>query len=79
MESQSKLLDRITIVPGLLGSRPTVRGLRFPVDDILEMLASGMTADQILEQHPILEKDDISAVLLYASLKVKNTVIIHAD
>lgn len=79
MESQSKLLDRITIVPGLLGSKPTVRGLRFPVGDILEMLASGMTTDQILEQHPILEKDDISAVLLYASLKMKNTIIIHAE
>ncbi|HTH55077.1 MAG TPA: DUF433 domain-containing protein [Cyclobacteriaceae bacterium] len=79
MDSQNKLLDRITIVPGLLGSKPTVRGLRFPVGDILEMLANGMTTDQILEQHPVLEKDDISAVLLYASLKIKNTIIIHAD
>ena len=79
MESQSKLLDRITIVPGLMGSKPTIRGLRFPVGDILELLASGMTVDQIMEQHPILEKEDISAVLLYASLKMKNTVIIHAD
>ncbi len=78
MDTQNKLLERITIVPGLLGSRPTVRGLRFPVGDILEMLASGMTTDQILQQHPILEKEDISAVLHYASLKMKNTVIIHA-
>jgi len=37
-----------------------------------------MTTDQILQQHPILEKEDISAVLHYASLKMKNTVIIHA-
>ena len=78
METQSKLLNRITIVPGMLGSKPTIRGLRFPVGDVLEMLANGMTEEQILEQHPILEKEDISAVLLYASLKMKNTVIIHA-
>jgi len=78
METQSKLLNRITIVPGMLGSKPTIRGLRFPVGDVLEMLADGMTEEQILEQHPILEKEDISAVLLYASLKMKNTVIIHA-
>jgi uncharacterized protein (DUF433 family) len=75
---QAKLLERITIKPGLMGGRPTIRGLRFPVGDILEMLSSGMTEAQILEQHPVLEKDDIAAALLYASLKLKNTVVIHA-
>ena len=76
--AQSKLLERITIKPGLMGGKPTLRGLRFPVGDILEMLSSGMTELEILEQHPILEKDDILAALLFASLKIKNTVIIHA-
>lgn len=61
-----------------MGGRPTIRGLRFPVGDILELLASGMTEHDILDQHPILEKEDIKAALLYASLKLKNTVIIHA-
>jgi len=72
------LLARITIKPGLMGGKPTIRGQRFPVGDILELLASGMKTDEILEQHPILEKEDISAALLYASLKINNTRIIHA-
>lgn len=72
------LLDRITIKPGLMGGKPTIRGLRFPVSDILELLASGLTESELLEQHPILEKEDIVAALLYASMKIKNTVVIHA-
>ena len=72
------LLKRITIVPGLMSGKPTVRGLRFPIGDIFEMLATGMTTEDILEQHPILEKQDIQAALLYAALKTNNTVIIHA-
>lgn len=75
---QQALLQRITIVPGLMGGKPTIRGLRFPVADILELLASGLNDKEILEQHPILEPEDIQAALLYASLKIKNTVTIHA-
>jgi uncharacterized protein (DUF433 family) len=75
---QNTLLKRITIVPGLMGGRPTIRGLRFTVGDVLELMASGMTQKEILEEHPILEKDDIAASLLFASLKMKNTVVIHA-
>jgi uncharacterized protein (DUF433 family) len=72
------LLKRIVVKPGVMSGKPIVRGLRFPVADILEMLASGMNEAEILEQHPILEKDDIHAALLYASLKINDTVIIHA-
>ena len=61
-----------------MSGRPTLRGLRFPVGDILEMLSNGMTEADILEQHPVLEKEDIAAALLYASLKLKNTVVIYA-
>ena len=61
-----------------MGGKPTIRGMRFPVADILEMLASGMTNEEIIEQHPSLEKEDILAALLYASLKLTNTRIIHA-
>ena len=75
---QQTLLERITIVPGLMGGKPTIRGVRFPVGDILELLSSGLTDKDILEQHPILEREDIQAALLYASLKMKNTVVIHA-
>jgi uncharacterized protein (DUF433 family) len=72
------LLSRITIKPGMMGGRPTIRGMRFPVGDILEMLASGMNEQNILDQHPILEKEDIAAALLYASFQINNTRIIHA-
>jgi len=61
-----------------MGGKPTIRGLRFPVADLLELLASGLSGQEILEQHPILELEDILAALLYASLKMKNTVTIHA-
>jgi uncharacterized protein (DUF433 family) len=75
---QQTLLQRITIVPGLMGGKPTIRGLRFPVADVLELLSSGLSDGQLLEQHPILEVEDIHGALLYASLKMKNTVTIHA-
>ena len=72
------LLKRITIVPGLMSGKPTIRGMRFPVGDILEMLANNMTIDEILEQHPILEREDIQAALIYAALRTKNTLTINA-
>lgn len=75
---QEQLIERITINPGLMGGRPTVRNLRFTVSDILELMADGLSDDEILAQHPVLEKQDLLAALLYASLKVKNTVVIHA-
>ena len=74
----TELLKRITIVPGLMSGKPTIRGMRFPVGDIYELLASGMTTEEILEQHPILEKEDIQAALLYAAFRTKNTLIINA-
>lgn len=76
--NQSKLLERITTNPGIFGGKPIIRGLRFRVIDILEMLANGMTKEQILEEHPILEPDDIIASLLYASMVLSNTVTVHA-
>ena len=75
---ETELLKRITIIPGLMSGKPTIRGMRFPVGDILEMLANEMTAEEILEQHPVLEKDDIRAALVYAALRTKNTLIINA-
>jgi uncharacterized protein (DUF433 family) len=77
-DQQQTLLERITIVPGLMSGKPTIRGLRFPVGDILELLACGLSENEILDQHPILENADIRAALLYAALKMKNTVVIHA-
>lgn len=60
-------LERITIKPDVCGGEPTVRGMRITVSHILEMLAGGMTAEQILEDFPYLEGPDIDACLEYAA------------
>jgi len=58
---------RITINPNVLGGKPTVRGMRISVANVLEMLAGGMSPEQILEDFPYLEKEDIDACLEYAA------------
>jgi len=60
-------LDRITIKPDVCGGEPTIRGMRIAVSHVLEMLAGGMTPDQILEDFPYLERADIAACLEYAA------------
>lgn len=75
---ENELLIRITHIPGLMGGKPTIRGMRFSVKDILELLASGMTNAQVIEEHPAMEEDDIKAALLFAANKIGNTIILHA-
>ena len=67
LESPMGLLDRITIEPGKRGGRPCVRGIRITVSDVLELLAQGMTAADVLNQMPDLEADDVRACLAYAA------------
>ncbi|MCL5802130.1 MAG: DUF433 domain-containing protein [Gammaproteobacteria bacterium] len=55
------LLERITVNPEKCGGRPTVRGMRIRVVDVLDLFASGLTAKQILEEMPDLEMDDLKA------------------
>jgi len=69
MATDKELLPRITIIPGLMGGKPTIRGNRFTVMDIIEMIDSGMNHKQILKEHPILELDDIAAALLFHDQK----------
>ncbi|HZJ20616.1 MAG TPA: DUF433 domain-containing protein [Pricia sp.] len=61
------LMDRITLEPGKRGGKPCIRGMRMTVGDILGYLASGMSTEEILEDFPYLEKDDILASLSYAA------------
>ena len=61
-------LDRITIDPAICHGKPTVRGLRYPVETLLELLASGMTTDELLDDYPDLERDDILAALEFGAL-----------
>ncbi|EDX82719.1 conserved hypothetical protein [Synechococcus sp. PCC 7335] len=63
----STLLDRITIDPGVCHGKPCIRGLRYPVEFILELLSSGMSHAEILSDYDDLEEDDILSALLYAT------------
>jgi uncharacterized protein (DUF433 family) len=60
-------MNRITLEPGKRGGRPCIRGLRISVYDVLSMLSSGMTYEEILQDFPELETDDILAVLAFAA------------
>lgn len=62
------LLERITIKPDICHGKPTIRGLRYPVKMILELLASGMTPDDILADYEDLEREDVFAALAFATL-----------
>ena len=67
---------RITFNPEQCGGRPCVRGLRIRVVDVLDLLAAGLSYDEIIEELPDLEKEDILAVLQYASRKLDHPVIV---
>lgn len=59
-------MERITIDPEICHGKPTIRGLRYPVETILELLSAGMTYEEILADYEDLEREDILAVLAYA-------------
>ena len=75
-----RLLDRITIDPAICHGKPAIRGLRYPVETILELLSGGMTPDELLADYPDLERDDILAALAFAARlsQVKRLQIVAA-
>jgi len=74
------ILKRITIDSDICHGKPCVRNLRYPVEMILELLSSGMSTEEILEDYEDLEKEDILAVLQYASKlsQIKSTHKLNA-
>ncbi|RZD17698.1 MAG: DUF433 domain-containing protein [Candidatus Acididesulfobacter diazotrophicus] len=68
---EHKILDRITVDSKVMVGKPTIRGLRITVEQVLTALSSGIPADDLLEDYPELEADDIKAVLIYALELVK--------
>lgn len=68
-------LERITVDPGIMGGRPCIRGLRFPVSRLLAMLAAGQTEREILDSHPDLEVADIRAAIGYAAALADDRVV----
>ncbi len=69
------LLSRITIDMAICHGKPCIRGMRFPVEVILDMLGSGMTYEEIIEDHPSLELDDIRASLQFAKIWISTKSI----
>ncbi len=61
-----EIFPRITVDPGVCFGKPTIRGMRIRVSDVLGMLAGGMSADEILSEYPYLEREDIKAAIAYA-------------
>jgi uncharacterized protein (DUF433 family) len=72
----SELLQRITINPRQCGGRPCIRGMRIRVSDVLDLFAAGLRDEEILEEMPDLEADDLRAALLYASRKLNHPVLV---
>ena len=60
-------LDRITVDPAVCHGSPCIRGMRYPVELIVDLLASGMTSEQVLADYPDLELDDVLAALEFAA------------
>lgn len=69
------LLKRITNNPGIFNGKPVIRGMRFKVADVLGYLAAGMTGEEILNDFPFLEQEDIKASLLYAAERIDHSII----
>ena len=70
-----ELVDRITVSPEQCGGRPCIRGMRIRVVDVLDLFAAGLSAEQILEEMPDLEIEDLKAALHHAARKIDHPVI----
>ena len=69
--------DRITIEPDKRGGKPCIRGMRITVYDVLSYLAAGMTEQEILDDFPYLEKEDILACLSYAADREPQQMVVQ--
>lgn len=72
----TELAERITVDPEQCGGRPCVRGMRIRVTDVLDLLASGLTAVEVLDDLPDLEPEDIQACLRFASQRLDHPVLV---
>ena len=72
-------LDRITHVPGLMGGKPTIRGMRVTVGMIVGQIGSGRTIDELLNDYPYLEREDVLQALRYAAYLAQGRDVVLAD
>lgn len=73
--AMTEIFDRITVNPKQCGGRPCIRGMRIRVVDVLDLLASGLSAQEVLEELPDLELADIEASLRFASQRVNHPIL----
>ena len=71
----SNFSDRITINPEQCGGRPCIRGMRIRVTDVLELFATGLTAEQVLKEMPDLETEDLQTCLTFDARKLDHPVV----
>ncbi len=72
-------MEKITVNPKILGGKPIIRGTRISVEFILDLLASDLTEEEILEDYSHLTKDDIHACLRYAARSYKNEIYLALE
>ena len=72
-------MERITVNPKILGGKPIIQGTRISVEHILDLLASDVTEQEILEDYPHLSKEDIHACLKYAARSMKNEIYLTLE
>ena len=72
---ENNLLHRITANPAIFGGKPIIRGMRISVELILSLLAQGATWEELLDDYPDLEREDIQACMAYAHAVVANDVL----
>ena len=73
---EEELLNRIVIDPNIQAGKPVIKGTRIPVYLIIELLANGLTPQQILKEYPELKQEDIKAALLYASKLLEREITV---
>lgn len=73
------MMDRITVNPKILGGKPIIRGTRISVEFILDLLASGVSEDEILQDYDHLTREDIHACLKYAARSFKNEIYLELE
>ncbi len=71
----TELLNRITLDSNRCGGRPCIRGMRIRVIDVLDLLSNGLSSEQVIEELPDLETEDIRACLAYASRRLDHPVL----
>ena len=71
----AELMNRITVDPGQCGGRPCIRGMRIRVSDVLDLLANGLSPQEIVDEMPDLEAEDVYAALRFASRRLDHPVV----